>query len=346
MLYSLLKPLLFQFDPEKVHELIIHIAHLSPQIGKLTGCKKMERLRLKIGNSLWSGPVGLAAGLDKNAEALDFFSYQGFGAIEFGTVTLQPQLGNVRPRIFRYISENSLRNSMGFPNHGLITIESRLGREKIIPFGANIGKNKDSTPEESLDELGTIVATLNDKVDYFVINVSSPNTPGLRALQEPDYLRTLFSELQRLTTKDLYLKIAPDLEIDKIIELAHLADELKLTGIIATNTTIMPDKGPGGISGKLLKLKARKVHETLLNLKLPIEVICVGGISRFEDIKSIWRMGGKAVQVYTAYVYEGPDLLKKINRDIIQFLDKNNLNDLNEFLSLPIEDRVKILDQP
>lgn len=346
MLYSLVKPLLFKIDPEKIHETIIHVAHLAPKLGKLTGSKPNERLVTHIGKNQWHGPIGLAAGLDKNAEALDFFSQQGFGALECGTITLLPQLGNPRPRIFRYVSEASLRNSMGFPNHGLLSISPRLNQPKEIPIGANIGKNKDSTPDESLDELGTIVATLSDSVDYFVINVSSPNTPGLRALQERGYLTELFIELKKLTQKDLYIKISPDLSHEKISEIANLTHELKLTGLIATNTTIMPNRGVGGISGKLLTNKSKEVHESILSLNLPIEVICVGGISSFEDIKNIWRMGGKAVQVYSAFVFEGPKLIKKMNQEAVDFLDHHQLPDLNQFFSMPLSERIKLIDQP
>jgi dihydroorotate dehydrogenase len=346
MFYSVLKPFFFQCDPEHIHEFIMKVAHLGPQLGKLTGTKPSDKLSLKIGHLKWRSPVGLAAGLDKNAEALDFFSHQGFGALECGTITLKPQLGNPRPRMFRYIEEKSLRNSMGFPNHGLMDISKRLHHNFDLPIGANIGKNKDSTPDESLDELGTMVATLNDDVDYFVVNVSSPNTPGLRALQERGYLTELFSELKKLTSKNLFIKIAPDLEQDKIMQLASLSHELNLTGIIATNTTIMPERGVGGISGKLLQPKARRVHEKILSLQLPIEVICVGGISHFDDIKSIWRMGGKAVQVYSAYVFEGPQLLKKINSEILHFLNKNAISDLETFFSLPLQERIKLLDHP
>jgi dihydroorotate dehydrogenase len=345
MLYSLLKPLLFKLPPEVAHEFALEVASLCPALGKISGTKSSDRLCLKIGNLQWKSPVGLAAGLDKNAEALNFFANQGFGALECGTVTLKPQLGNPRPRIFRYQDQQSLRNAMGFPNLGLITIAAKLKSFKSdLPVGANIGKNKDSTPEESIDELGTIVATLQDDVDYFVINVSSPNTPGLRALQEKSYLTELFQELTTLTNKDLFLKIAPDLEENKVSELATLAAELKLTGLIATNTTIRPDLGVGGISGMLLKDKARKVRQQILNLELPIEVIGVGGISSFEDIKEFWRDGGKAVQVYTSYVYQGPNLLKNIQTEMLNFLDRIEVKSLDGFFNLDKKERSKLLN--
>jgi dihydroorotate dehydrogenase len=345
MVYSLLKPLLFKLPPEVAHEFALEIASLCPALGKISGANSSDKLSLKVGSLTWKSPVGLAAGLDKNAEALNFFGNQGFGAIECGTVTLRPQLGNPRPRIFRYEDQQSLRNAMGFPNQGLITIAARLKSFRSeLPIGANIGMNKDSSPDDSIDELGTIVATLQDDVDYFVVNVSSPNTPGLRALQEKSYLTELFQELSSLTNKDLFLKIAPDLEENKVVELATLATDLKLTGLIATNTTIRSDLGAGGISGLLLREKAIKVREQILKLDLPIEVIGVGGISCFEDIKKFWRDGGKAVQVYTAYVYQGPQLLKDIHKEMMDFLAKKNLKSLNEFFMLDRNERSKLLD--
>lgn len=340
MLYPLIKPALFSLNPETAHELTLKMASLSPTLGKLSGTSLIPELNLKVGSLDWKSPVGLAAGLDKNAEALPFFSQQGFGAIEIGTVTLQPQMGNPRPRMFRYPKEESLRNAMGFPNEGLLHIASRLGRFKsLVPVGANIGKNKDSTPEESIDELSTMVVTMEDDVDYFVVNVSSPNTPGLRALQEKSYLTELFTELKAVTSKDLYLKIAPDLEELKVIELTKLSCDLKLTGLIATNTTIIPERGAGGVSGKLLTQKSRKVRKLILDQQAPIELIGVGGISGFEDILNFWKDGGKAVQIYTAYVYQGPCLLKNIQQGCLDFLKKHDLKNLNEFFELDFNQR-------
>lgn len=345
MLYQLIKPILFSLSPERAHELTLNMASLSPTLGRLSGTPPASTLTVKIGSQQWKSPIGLAAGLDKNAEALSFFAEQGFGALECGTITLKPQMGNPRPRLFRYPKEESLRNAMGFPNEGLIHIAPRLEAfGRALTLGANIGKNKDSTPEESIDELSTMMATLEDDVDYFVVNVSSPNTPGLRALQERSYLSELFKELKNMSQKDLYLKIAPDLDENKIIELTQLAAEFKLTGLIATNTTIMPERGIGGVSGKLLTEKARRVRQLILNQQAPIELIGVGGISNFEDVKNFWRDGGKAVQVYTAYVYQGPDLLKSLNREMEKFLRTHELKSLNEFFGLSLSERQKVLN--
>lgn len=340
MLYPLIKPILFSLDPEQAHNLTLQIAKLSPVLGRISGTTQDETSHVKVGSVQWTFPVGLAAGLDKNAEALDFFSSQGFGAIECGTVTVKAQEGNPRPRMFRYPDEKSLRNAMGFPNQGLLSILPRLkAYHGPVPLGVNIGKNKDTSPEESINELSILFETMKDHASYFVVNVSSPNTPGLRALQEKSYLTELFTELnQNRSGKDLYLKIAPDLEQDKIIELIKLAEDLKLTGIIATNTTIMPERGIGGISGELLKERSRAVRKLILDQSQTIELIAVGGISGPEDLFDLWKHGGKACQVYTSYVYQGPDLLKKFHKSLKEFLREQKIS-LKDFFELPKEER-------
>ena len=340
MLYPFIKPLLFRLEPETAHNLTIEMAKLSPVLGKLTGQAIDSRLSLKVGGFNWTFPIGLAAGLDKNAEALNFMGHQGFGAIECGTVTLKPQLGNPRPRMFRYPEEQSLRNAMGFPNQGLLEILPRLrAYDGATPLGVNIGKNKDTSAEESIEELALLLETISDAAQYFVINVSSPNTPGLRALQEKGYLSELFTELNKVRNgKDLYLKIAPDLERDKIVELTHLAEDYKLTGIIATNTTIMPERGVGGVSGVLLREKSREVRKIILKESSNLELIAVGGITDPQDLFNLWKDGGKVAQVYTAYVYQGPDLLKKFHHELLSFVEKQNMT-LQEFFELPLSER-------
>jgi dihydroorotate dehydrogenase len=340
MLYSLLKPALFSLAPETAHNLTLDVARLCPGLGRLTGVAPDPRLALAVGALRWTFPLGLAAGLDKNAEALDFFAGQGFGAVECGTVTLRPQAGNPLPRMFRYPAERSLRNAMGFPNHGATALRPRLRRyEGEAPLGVNLGKNKDTSPEESIGELSLLLETLVDVTDYFVVNVSSPNTPGLRALQEPGYLGELFAELNRHRAgKDLYLKIAPDLETAKVVELTSLVRAHRLTGVIATNTTIMPERGPGGVSGVLLREKARAVRRVVLGELGDREMIAVGGVTDPADLFDLWRDGGKAAQAYTAYVYQGPDLLKRFAAALARFCDEQRLN-LADFFRLPLDER-------
>ncbi len=346
MLYSLVKPVLFSLPPERAHDLTLRLASLSPTLGKLSGIELSERLRVKVGSLNWSFPVGLAAGLDKNAEALPFFSHQGFGAVECGTITLKAQLGNPKPRMHRYPSEESLRNSMGFPNQGLSQIWPRLKSfEGQAILGANIGKNKESGRAESIEELSLLYESLHPFVDYFVINVSSPNTPGLRDFQEKSYLDELFSELHSHgIKKDLYLKISPDIDEKKAEELLLVAKDNRLTGLIATNTTVMPDRGIGGVSGKLLKERARRIHSILLKDPDALEIIGVGGMSESQDLFEFWRMGGKALQVYTSYVYQGPGLLWKFQKDILNFLDQQGLYSLQDLFTENLEERQRRID--
>ncbi len=343
MIYSLIKPLLFSMNPEKAHDLTMQMAKLSPTLGELSGIKVNPRLALRVGSLQWNMPIGLAAGLDKNAEALAFFEAQGFGALECGTITLMPQVGNPKPRMFRYPDEKSLRNSMGFPNQGLLKILAHLKTfEGKVSLGANIGKNKESTAEESINELCLMYETLASEVDYFVVNVSSPNTPGLRAFQEKSYLTELFTQMNKFRAeykKDLYLKIAPDLEKEKVFELIELTQDMKLSGLIGTNTTIMPDRGMGGISGELLKERARGIRSLILNEKPNFELIGVGGISNFEDLLHFWNEGGKVAQVYTAYVYQGPGLLHHFQQNLIKFLDFNQIFLLQDFFDLELLER-------
>lgn len=340
MLYSLAKKCLFKLDPEVAHNLVLHIASLSPVLGKLTGVKINSHFELDVGTLRWTFPVGLAAGLDKNADALAFFSGQGFGAIECGTITLRGQDGNSLPRMFRYPSERSLRNSMGFPNKGLLDILPRIKEyHALSPLGINIGKNKDSTAEESIEELGLMMEVLHEHADYFVINVSSPNTPGLRQLQERGYLKELFNELNKKRHGvDLYLKIAPDLTTEKVIDLTHLAQEQNLTGIIATNTTFIPERGIGGISGELLKAKSKEIRQIVLKEKNDMELIAVGGISSPKDLFDLWADGGKAAQIYTSYIYQGPKILKDFANAIENFTNDQKIN-LQDFFKLHVNER-------
>lgn len=340
MLYSLAKKCLFQLEPEVAHNLVLHIASLSPFLGKLTGTELNSSNGLKVGTSHWTFPVGLAAGLDKNAEALPFFAAQGFGAIECGTITLRGQDGNPRPRMFRYPNEKSLRNSMGFPNKGMLEILPRLKEYHALPpLGINIGKNKDSTAEESIEELGLMMEVFHEYTDYFVINVSSPNTPGLRQLQERGYLTELFHELNnKRHGVDLYLKIAPDLTEEKVTDLTHLAQEKNLTGIIATNTTFMPERGIGGISGELLKTKSREIRQIVLKEKNDLELIAVGGISEPKDLFNLWWDGGKVAQIYTSYIYQGPQILNNFAKEIETFTNDQKIN-LQDFFKLDLNER-------
>jgi dihydroorotate dehydrogenase len=209
----------------------------------------------------------------------------------------------------------------------------------LPPLGINIGKNKDSTAEESIEELGLMMEVFHEYTDYFVINVSSPNTPGLRQLQERGYLTELFHELNnKRHGVDLYLKIAPDLTEEKVTDLTHLAQEKNLTGIIATNTTFMPERGIGGISGELLKTKSREIRQIVLKEKNDLELIAVGGISEPKDLFNLWWDGGKVAQIYTSYIYQGPQILNNFAKAIETFTNDQKIN-LQDFFKLHLNER-------
>ena len=299
-----------------------------------------DKYKISLNHMDWSFPVGLAAGLDKNAEAIDFFSRILFGAVEIGTVTPKPQDGNPKPRMFRYIEEQSLRNKMGFNNAGAeeilqnVLASNRNG--KVL--GVNLGKNK-VTPEElaPLDYL-TLYEKFWKVADYLVVNVSSPNTPGLRDLQRKDKLDDIFKALEDVRKKchkPLYLKISPDLALEDLDPVINSVKEYNLSGIIATNTTIVPSLGDGGVSGRLLLDKSRIMRNAILEKvkETPsIDVIGVGGISCFDDLLDFWKAGGKAAQIYTSFIFQGPSILTNMKKDIDKFLAHYDFKNLEEAL--------------
>ncbi len=295
--------------------------------------------KVKVGNGYWASPIGLAAGLDKNATAIDFFSKLSFGAVEVGTVTLRPQSGNTYPRLMRIISKRSLRNRMGFNNQGSHLIFKNIIKanryHKLL--GVNIGKNKDSTEEEAFVEYQMLYQKFATIADYLVINISSPNTPGLRLLQSKKTLQNLLMSLDEVrikTPKDLFIKISPDLSSKDLEEIIEVAIEKKITGIIATNTTIMPEYGTGGISGGLLKALAKSIQKRCLEIAHGhLEVIGVGGVDSFDDLWEFWSEGGRVMQIYSSFIYQGPKILININEQIKKLKIKYQLNNTEELIS-------------
>lgn len=342
--YQLFKFWAFQMDPEAVHHFSIHTLKRFPKLlSNFSGVEEADEcLALKVAGLKFPSPIGLAAGLDKNGEAIDFFTRLPFGFVEVGTVTPRPQEGNPKPRLFRYPAEESLRNCMGFNNEGsdrvheLILKSQRNGK----PVGINLGKNKDTPAQKAHEDYTHLYKKFVGIADYLVVNVSSPNTPGLRDLQAEDGLRGILealSEVQGNSAPPLFVKLAPDQDFPEIDKMIDIAFQYKVAGLIATNTTIMPERGPGGISGKLLLPKARKVRgHVLKRLKDDYpEKVCigVGGISSFDDLWDFWLQGGKLAQLYTAFIYQGPQLLKEINRKIKSTLELNQVRTLEELLA-------------
>lgn len=341
-MYTLLKSLLFRLDPEKAHHLTFSlIKNLSAIPGMSFIINKMysfedKRLSKTVFGITFPNPVGLAAGLDKDAKLFNELGNLGFGFIEIGTLTPKPQPGNDKPRLFRLIPDNAIINRMGFNNEGVEAAVVRLKyrKNKNVIIGGNIGKNKVTPNEEAVNDYIINFNTLFDVVDYFVVNVSSPNTPNLRDLQEKEPLTKLLNTLQDLNNKKanpkpILLKIAPDLTDSQLEDIIDIVKTTKIAGVIATNTTIsregisLPKEeiekiGAGGLSGKPLTKRSTEVIRYLKqksNNAFP--VIGVGGIHSAEDAIEKLNAGADLIQLYTGFIYEGPGLIKEINKAIL-----------------------------
>ncbi len=296
---------------------------------------KSDQLKRTVFGITFENPVGLAAGFDKNASMYNDLAYCGFGFIEIGTVTPQGQAGNEKPRLFRLTEDEGIINRMGFNNHGVENAVENLKKRKTnVIIGGNIGKNKVTPNESATDDYVKSFNALFDYVDYFVVNVSSPNTPNLRELQEKEPLTQLLATLQDLNAKKevrkpILLKIAPDLTNEQLDDIIEIVGGVKLDGVIATNTTISREGlktsqekvdaiGAGGLSGKPVKSRSTEVVRYLAeksNKAFPI--IGVGGIHSAEDALEKLDAGADLVQLYTGFIYEGPKLVKEINRAIL-----------------------------
>lgn len=337
MYKSILRPILFTYDPEKVHHFtfsLIKFMHAIPGMSSIIKSNFQindKRLEREVFGLKFKNPVGLAAGLDKDAKIYNELDAFGFGFIEIGTITPKPQDGNPKKRLFRLKEDQGIINRMGFNNGGIELAVERLKKNKGILIGGNIGKNKVTPNEEAVNDYKICFDALYDYVDYFVVNVSSPNTPNLRALQDKEPLMELLSTLQakNLTkpkAKPILLKIAPDLTNDQLLDIIDIVNETKIAGVIATNTTISREGlqsankvETGGLSGKPLKDRATEVIRFLSeksNKSFPI--IGVGGIHSAQDALEKLDAGADLIQVYTGFIYEGPALVKEINQAILK----------------------------
>lgn len=354
-MYKVLRSILFLFPTEWVHYFSMNSLKFLCGIGPFRKIitRVFSPAKNTLGKKIWNlefkNPVGLGAGFDKNAKYLRELKTLGFGCIEIGTVTPQPQPGNDKPRLFRLPKDKALINRMGFNNDGVKTIAERLqkwreGQEKKIDLrlnshnsrliiGGNIGKNKITSNEDAWKDYEICFNELHEYVDYFVVNVSSPNTPGLRELQEKDSLRKILTHLQSLNknktrAKPILLKIAPDLTYEQLDEVITLALEINLDGLVATNTTINRNSletgdshiksiGAGGLSGKPLQKRSTEIVYYIsqkTNGRIPI--IASGGIFTAEDAKEKFEAGASLVQVWTGFIYEGPSIVKKICKSL------------------------------
>ncbi|TYR36367.1 quinone-dependent dihydroorotate dehydrogenase [Sphingobacterium phlebotomi] len=341
-MYKIVKPLFFTMDPETAHH---RVTGGLRSFTKIWGAKSVlkslyavnnPRLEREVFGLKFRNPIGLAAGFDKNAEYIEEMAGLGFGFIEIGTVTPRPQPGNDKPRMFRLVEDEALINRMGFNNQGADVAAGRLkrlkDRNKLI-IGGNIGKNKMTPNEEAVNDYTYCFNALFEYVDYFVVNVSSPNTPGLRDLQEKEPLKKILNTLQDLNhtkyiQRPILLKIAPDLTDSQLDDIVEIVTETKIAGVIATNTTISREglysdpslvKEAGGVSGKPLTKRSTEVIRYLAersNRSFPI--IGVGGIHSAEDAVEKLEAGASLVQVYTGFIYEGPALISKICKGLLK----------------------------
>jgi len=339
MYKSLIRPLLFQFDPEKVHYATFRMIRIATQLG-LGGLfrsmyqVKDKRLERQLFGLTFPNPVGLAAGFDKDAKLYKELSNFGFGFIEIGTVTPKAQEGNPKKRLFRLKEDSAIINRMGFNNGGVAAAVERLKENnhpsRRVLIGGNIGKNKVTPNEEATNDYLICFEALFDHVDYFVVNVSSPNTPNLRALQDKEPLTQLLQSLQdqnnaKANRKPILLKIAPDLTDEQLLDIIDIVSETKIDGVIAANTTITRDgltsankNEMGGLSGKPATHRSTEVIRFLSqksNQAFPI--IGVGGIHSAQDALDKIEAGASLVQLYTGFIYEGPALVRDINKKLL-----------------------------
>ncbi|WQY63250.1 quinone-dependent dihydroorotate dehydrogenase [Helicobacter pylori] len=344
MLYSLVKKYLFSLDAEDAHEKVCQILKTfsrSPFLCDLIHSQwgyQNPKLENDILGLNFPNPLGLAAGFDKNASMLRALTAFGFGYLEAGTLTNEAQVGNERPRLFRHIEEESLQNAMGFNNYGAILGVRSFNRfaPYKTPIGINLGKNKHIEQAHALEDYQAVLSRCLNIGDYYTFNLSSPNTPNLRDLQNKAFVNELFCMAKEMTPKPLFLKIAPDLEINDMLEIVNSAIGAGAHGIIATNTTIdkslvFAPKEMGGLSGKCLTKKSREVFKELAKAFFNKTIlVSVGGISDAKEAYERIKMGASLLQIYSAFIYNGPNLCQNILKDLVKLLQKDGFLSVKE----------------
>jgi dihydroorotate dehydrogenase len=343
MVYSLLRPLLFRIDPERAHHLTLALLRHAPRLDSRRD--PPELLTSAFGLS-FSNPVGLAAGLDKDALAVRAWERLGFGFAEIGTITPRPQTGNPQPRIWRLPEHHALINRMGFPSDGMEGVAPRLAEIRARParmrIGVNLGPNRDTSSELVPQDYATLARRLAANCDFVVINLSSPNTPGVRAFQAPERMRRVIESVRRACSEigvapPLLIKLAPDLEIMMMTEICAAAIELGVAAIVATNTSLdhavlgVVWRQEGGLSGEPLKLRSREVIASIYRLthgRMPI--IGVGGIASAEDAYGHIRAGASLVELYTGLIYRGPGLVSRIKSGLRDLLLRDGFRSISE----------------
>jgi len=342
--YDVAKPLLFRLPPETAHNLI-HGAMRTAQGTPIEDAVERryavedERLSVETLGLEFPTPVGVAAGFDKNAEVPSMLSALGFGHVEVGGVTAEKQPGNPRPRMFRLPEDRALINRMGFNNHGADEIGARLGRFDLpdVPIGINIGKSKSTPLEDAADDYAYTYERVAEHGDYFVVNVSSPNTPGLRELQNREHLESILGRLSELGASPLLVKLSPDLPDVAIEDALAVVDDLDLDGVIAVNTTTERSDDlrsshsaeDGGLSGAPIEDRATDTVQFVAE-RTDVPVVGVGGVASAEGAYEKIRAGASVVQLYTGLVYEGPGLARDINEGLLELLDRDGFESIED----------------
>ncbi|PAF41749.1 quinone-dependent dihydroorotate dehydrogenase [Helicobacter sp. 11S02596-1] len=343
-MYKNLCRLLFQLEPETAHhqaenflKLVSASSFLQEVMAKVC-CYESEALKQQVCGLDFYHPIGLAAGFDKNATMIPALSALGFSFVEIGTVTKNPQKGNPKPRLFRYAVEESLQNAMGFNNDGAMKVATRLAKlyPYALPIGINLGKNKSVPQADALKDYQGVLKDFLDVGDYYVFNLSSPNTPNLRELQNSTFVGELFSMAKEHTHKPMFIKISPDMAMDEALQVCESAISCGASGIIATNTTIdysllSGAKDFGGISGAVLKTKSAGVFKEIAKAFFGKAVlIAAGGIDDAQEAYKRIKMGASLVQIYTGLVFGGPTLCKHINQEMVALLQEDGFLNIKD----------------
>ncbi len=336
--------ILLRFEPEVSHDLALRglrAAQATPLGLRLLGPRRApadHRLQVRVWGRRFANPVGVAAGFDKNGQAVAALAALGFGFVEVGTVTPMPQRGNPRPRLFRHVEQRSLQNMLGFNNRGVAAMRQSLSRQHPfpVPVGVNIGMNRATPVERAAEDYLLLVERLEPLADYFVINISSPNTPGLRELQEKRWMTSLLQRCRERTARPVLVKLAPDLADGLAVDLASAAVAAGAAGIVITNTTVdyslLPGALPrGGLSGRVLKQRSFEMLRLLAReLAGRCVLVSVGGIETPQDVYMRLRAGASLVQLYTALVFEGPLLARRLASGLAELLERDGVNGIEE----------------
>jgi len=349
--YETIKKIMFNFEPETAHNIAEYGLRALPYCRFLNSYMTKRNfvndpmLTQEIFGKKFYNPIGLGAGFDKNATMVKAMAAMGFGYTEIGTMTPRPQEGNPKPRLFRYPEQESIQNAMGFNNKGSYEVIQNLKKvyPYSIPIGASIGKNKTTPQNEALNDYENLIKGFKDLADYLVVNISSPNTPNLRDLQNEEFIKAIFTMAKELSNTPILLKIAPDMSDEVAIELCDTAIKYGADGIIATNTTqdyslLTNAKDFGGVSGKVLSDKSYELFKAIgKEFYKKTTLISVGGISDAQDAYRRIKAGASLIQILSGFIFKGPSMCKNINEELVELLKKDGYSHISQAIGKDFE---------